>query len=282
VKTLCICVSLAAILAAQSRPKFEVASIKECRSGEAAPPSSSSPARLSLGCRGLGQLIQEAYDSFASGQPGQRPIVRPLDLEGGPAWLKSTRYSIEAKTETPQTAAMMRGPMMQVLLEERFHLAIHRATKEEDVYIMTVAQGGLKAPRTKEGSCILYDYSEAMNMKPGEVDESKLCGVPARLPMHGSRAVFDIKGTTFSNFARMLHPNGLFAVDQTGLEGLYDIHFEFDLPDAPPSDPGTAADPSPHVREIEAMQTQLGIRLTRGKGLREYFVIDHVEKPTGN
>lgn len=254
-KALCVCVSLAAILVAQSRPKFEVVSVKECQPGEDAPPSISSPARLSLGCRTLGPLIQQAYDSFASGEPGYRPLIRPMDLEGGPAWLNSTRYSIEAKTESPQSAAMMRGPMMQVLLEERFHLAIHRATKEEDAYIMTVATGGLKAPRTKDGSCIPYDYSEAMNMRPGEVEESKLCGVPARPSMHGSRAVFDMKGISFSNFARMLRPNGLFAVDQTGLEGLYDIHFEFDPPNAPPSDPGTAANPSPHVAENEAMQT---------------------------
>jgi uncharacterized protein (TIGR03435 family) len=205
-----------------------------------------------------------------------------MDLEGGPAWLTSTRYSIEAKTETPQSAAMMRGPMMQVLLEERFHLALHRATKEEDAYIMTVAKGGLKAPRTKEGSCMPYDYSEAMNMKPGEVDQSKLCGVPARPSTRGSRSVFDMKGITFSNFARMLRPDGLFVVDQTGLGGLYDIHFEFDPPNDPPSDAGTAARPSPHAAENEAMQTQLGIRLNRGKGPREYLVIDHVERPTGN
>ena len=230
----------------------------------------------------MGPLIQQAYDSFASGEPGYRPVIRPMDLKGAPAWLDSDRYSIEAKTETPQSAAMMRGPMMQVLLEERFHLAIHRATKEEDAYIMTVAKGGLKAPRTKEGSCIPYDYSEAMNMRPGEVDQSKLCGVPARPSMHGARAVFDMKGITFSNFARMLRPSGLFVVDQTGLEGLYDIHFEFDPPNAPPSDPGAAADPSPHATEMEAMQTQLGIRLTPGKSLRQYLVIDHVERPTGN
>jgi uncharacterized protein (TIGR03435 family) len=84
-------------------------------------------------------------------------------------------------------------------------------------------------------------------LKPGEVDEAKLCGVPARPSMHGSRAVFDVKGLTFSNFARMLRPNGRLVVDQSGLEGLHDLHFEWDSPDAPASDPGTASDPSPHA-----------------------------------
>jgi uncharacterized protein (TIGR03435 family) len=282
-KTLCLYLSLAATIGAQSRPKFEVVSVKECRQGEVAPPSSSSPARLSLGCRALGVLIQEAYDSFASGEPSSsRPRVRPMDLEGAPGWLGSARYSIDAKTETPQSGAMMRGPMMQLLLEERFRLAIHRATREEDVYIMTVAKGGLKAPHTKEGSCIPYDYSEALSMRPGEVDETKLCGAPARPSTHGSRAVFDVKGWSFSILAKMLRPDGRFVIDETGVEGLYDLHFEWDPPNAPAPDPGTAADPSPHATEIEAMQTQLGIRLTPGKGPREYLVIDHIERPAAN
>jgi hypothetical protein len=62
-------------------------------------------------------------------------------------------------------------------------------------------------------------------LKPGEVDEAKLCGVPAKPSMHGSRAVFDVKGLTFSNFARMLRPNGRFVVDQSGLEGLHGLDF---------------------------------------------------------
>ena len=272
-----------AIAAAQSRPKFEVVSVKECRQGEVAPPASSSPVRLSLGCRGVRVLIQEAYDSFASAErSSSRPPVRPMDLEGAPGWVDSARYSIDVKTETPQSGAMMRGPMMQVLLEERFHLAIHRATREEDVYIMTVAKGGLKAPRTKEGSCVPYDYGEALSMKPGEVDESKLCGVPGRPSTNGSRNVVDFKGIAFSSFARMLRPNGRVVIDRTGLEGLYDLHFEWETPNAPAPDPGTAADPSPHAAELDAMQNQLGIRLTAGKGPREYLVIDHIERPAGN
>ena len=282
-KTLCLCLSFAAILDAQSRPKFEVASVKECGRDEAAPPSGSSPARLSLGCRNLGLLIQEAYDLFASAAPrASRPPTRPIDLDGAPAWVTSARYSIDAKTETPQTGAMMRGPMMQVLLEDRFHLAIHRGDKEEDVYIMTVAKDGLKAPRTREGSCLPFDYSEALNIKPGEVDESKLCGIPVRPATHGSRTVVDFKGMTFSSFARLLRPNGRTVIDQTGLDGLYDLHFEYDASIAAAPEPGTAADPAPHTTEIEAMQKQLGIRLTPGKGPRPYLVIDHIEKPSHN
>jgi hypothetical protein len=101
-------------------------------------------------------------------------------------------------------------------------------------------------------------------LKPGEVDEAKLCGVPARPSMHGSRAVFDVKGLTFSNFARMLRSNGRFVVDQTGLEGLHDLHFEWDSPDAPASDSGTASDPlrtPPRWRRSRVARFQQSLRL---------------------
>ena len=52
---------------------------------------------------------------------------------------------------------MMRGPMMQALLEERFQLKIHRQTKEVPAYLMTVAKGGLKLQPTVEGSCVPFD-----------------------------------------------------------------------------------------------------------------------------
>ncbi len=49
------------------------------------------------------------------------------DIAGEPGWAQSDRYTIDAKPETPQTIGMMRGPMLQTLLEERFKLKIHQA-----------------------------------------------------------------------------------------------------------------------------------------------------------
>ena len=37
---------------------------------------------------------------------------------------------------------MMRGPMMQALLEDRFKLKLHRESKEIPVYELTVAEVG--------------------------------------------------------------------------------------------------------------------------------------------
>jgi hypothetical protein len=48
------------------------------------------------------------------------------EIEGIPGWADSARYTIDARVERPAAPEMMRGPMMQALLEERFHLKIRR------------------------------------------------------------------------------------------------------------------------------------------------------------
>ena len=46
--------------------------------------------------------------------------------------------------------------MMQVLLEDRFQLKIHRQTSEGPVYLLSVARGGPKLHPFTEGSCTPY------------------------------------------------------------------------------------------------------------------------------
>jgi hypothetical protein len=80
-----------------------------------------------LTCWPLWHLIGDAYETFADGT--QDPLKLPVALPPeGPAWINSAFYTIDAKTETPQDGAMMRGPMMRTLLEERFQLKTHRET----------------------------------------------------------------------------------------------------------------------------------------------------------
>ena len=49
--------------------------------------------------------------------------------------------------------------MLKALLEERFKLKIHRETKEVSVYDLTIAKGGLKAPRFATGTCTPVDWN---------------------------------------------------------------------------------------------------------------------------
>jgi uncharacterized protein (TIGR03435 family) len=83
-----------------------------------------------------------------------------LQLEGGPAWIGSDRYQINAKSETPAGKDLMNGPMLQALLEDRFQLRIHRETSEVPIYALTVAKGGLKLQPMDGGSCTPVDLTQ--------------------------------------------------------------------------------------------------------------------------
>ncbi len=261
---------------APDRPVFEVVSIRECRPGEPSPPSHSSPGRLTLGCWPLSRLIADAYETFANGKVDPFKLPFALPAEGAPNWVNSARYTIDAKAESPQSGAMMRGPMMQALLEDRFQIRVHRESKEVSGYVMRVDPGGLKLKAAADGSCEPIDPADL-----SQPTKAKPCNVP-QIARKGSTMVFEMRGVRLDVFAQLLHPNGRPVIDGTGLSGAFDIHLEYDTQDAPDPDDGGASDPSPHATQMEAMRRQLGLRLVPGKGTRELLVIDRVEKPSSN
>ena len=77
-----------------------------------------------------------------------------------------SRYNITAKAQGETPMDQMFGPMLQVLLEDRFWLKVHRDTRDLAVYMMTVAKGGLKIRAAKEGSCIPLDLNHADQASP--------------------------------------------------------------------------------------------------------------------
>lgn len=207
--------------AAHGTPKFAVASVKACSPADKSARSRTDAGGLSLSCWSLLTLIQQAYDVFASGKPD---ILNPagiptMPVERLPGWAEAALYSIDAKTDTAQTAAMMRGPMMQALLEERFRLKLHREQREVPAYRMTLAPGRLKLQPAREDSCEPYDFSEALNEAPGD---RVFCGVP-KINRRGPLAVLEVHGITLRAFARSLRPDGRPVIDATGLKGRFDI-----------------------------------------------------------
>jgi uncharacterized protein (TIGR03435 family) len=67
-------------------------------------------------------------------------------------------------------------------------------------------------------------------------------------------------------------------VDGTGLVGNYDFLMEF----RPPMPPGAEADAIPGPEFLEALKTQLGIKLVPEKASVEFFLVDHIERAVGN
>ena len=138
------------------RPEFEVAAIRT--SGNCTGGGKPQTGRLTLNCITVSALIQMAYGYFADGVSYTPNVVH---LRGNvPAWVNSYHYDIAAEASGEPSQALMRGPMLQRLLEDRFHLQFHRGKEQGPVYFLAVARGGIRMSRTASGGC------SPVNLKP--------------------------------------------------------------------------------------------------------------------
>ncbi len=266
--------------------KFEVTSVKPCkdsapdagRKGGGGGGPAASPGRLALPCRTTMDLIRAAYVQFANGK--FNPVRRHVQIEGGPSWIDSDRYQIEAKAEGAPGGEMMRGALLQALLEDRFKLKIRRETREVPVYALSVGKVVPKLQAAKEGGCIPLD----MNHPPPPPEPGKpfpwLCGLLGRRP-----DAIEIHHTTMENlseqFSILLDRD---VINKTGIAGLFDIRVEV-TPDelsAGPSDTTPPANQDYETGLIFAAIRKLGFKLESAKGPGQFLVIDHVERPTEN
>src|ERR1041385_5694825 len=155
--TALVAFALSGFMQGDTRPRFEVASVKAC--GPADPgfrgggPSQFSPNRVAVNCQIFKGLLQQAYVAHKDGGTDQAAVLR-TPIEGGPDWISSERYSIDAKTPVEASQAMIMGPYMQTLIEERFNLKIRRLTHEIPTWDLVVAKGGHKLKPFQEGSCV--------------------------------------------------------------------------------------------------------------------------------
>jgi len=224
------------------------------------------------------RLLIGAYQLYANGNADQiYPALPRLPMDGGREPIDN-RYTIDAKANGPATVPMMLGPLMQTLLEDRFHLKVHRETREIPVYVMTVAKDGPKLQAAQEGACLHYDPT--VFNQPGTPPGGKpWCAVPNGTKK-GSLSVFDARGINLDLYATLIRLDRP-VIDRTGLAGTFDIHVEW-LPDeADRPDAGAASDP-PGTALIAAIRRQLGLQLDAAKGPYEFLVIDRIERPSEN
>jgi uncharacterized protein (TIGR03435 family) len=184
---------------------------------------------------------------------------------------------------------MMRGPMLQVILEDRFKLKVHRETREVPVYELMVAKGGLKIQHTVPGSCAAETLENiAERPKPGD---KPLCVIGTRRTDATNVTVWS-RGMTLNQICHYLDGIGIDRplIDKTGVADteLFDLQLQFSIDDTTPGlhprDTGEeTATPSGIVFPslFTAMQ-QLGLKLVPAKGPAKFVVVDGVEKPSGN
>jgi len=264
--------------------QFEVASVKVCpaqpegaRGSRGGDGLESSPERLHLPCQTLQSLIRWAYVNFAEGQ--FNPLAA-VPVSGGPSWINSDLFEIDAKTASPQSSGTINGPMLRSLLRERFRLEIHQETKEVPIYAITVAKGGAKL-QTSKSDCITIDPEHpALPIEPGK-PLSAVCGM-SRLTSKGWQAF----AVTMADFATLLSGNAdRKVVDRTGLSGKFDIRLNLEADDFGlangPDDSGRPEQTDIFARVRTAVQ-KLGLRIDSSRGPGEYLVIDSAEKPSEN
>lgn len=303
-------VSAPVVRAQSTRQKFEVASIHTCgpnvivplREGGGLGDMGPSPNRVTRNCVTVLTLIQDAYVIFADGKNRATAVQMP-PIEKAPAWISSSLYTLDAKAEgTPGQPAML-GPMMQSLLEDRFHLKLHHETRSGPAYDLIVAKGGSKL-KNNNGSCSVDVPSAAVprdaatgrpvpGFASGRVSPPSQPGVPCRLKLNlrnGPNQLFLSSGSTMDEFCSYLsRVTGHTIVDRTDLRDRFDIRLEY-LPDHAAAGPAAAAvdqpdgagDIQPAASLYTAVEQQLGLKLVPVKGTRQVIVIDHIEKPSGN
>jgi uncharacterized protein (TIGR03435 family) len=270
------------------KPAFEVASIKlepSCAGRSRGINQIPTPGRLTIPCTSVQELIQAAYIIFAK---GDTPDMMLIDVTGGPAWVRSELYSVNAKAEDGTPVGKMIGPMLRALLEDRFQLQVHRETKEGPVYFLTAPNGAGKLKPTPEGSCVPIDMNKLP--KPGE-PMPKFCGSQNMRSTNGRSFTVNTTGTAMKDFAATMLSNTLDrkVIDKTGLDGRFDLSFEF-APDSslrmfqgrPANNSTDALPPAPEGPNIFMALERLGLKLERGKGPVETLVIDRIEKPSEN
>jgi uncharacterized protein (TIGR03435 family) len=177
----------------------------------------------------------------------------------GPEWLDSDRYDLAARypSGVPDRDLM---PMLQTLLKDRFHIAVHSEMKEMSVFDMTVAKGGLKMP--------LFDPAHP---------------APPRSP-GGSMNIAAIATNGVATMAelalRLSAAAGKPVLDKTNVEGRYGFMLIYTPVSTQPIDNTVGVD-APDF--FTAVEQQLGLRLEPRKDSIEVVIVDHAERvPTEN
>jgi len=237
----------------------------------------------------LRQLIILAYADRSQGPPA--PGGPGLSITGGPGWINTDRYDIEARPEQGFIpTAEQAQKMLQALLEERFGLKVRHETKDGPIYALTVAKGGLKAKKSADQTPLNFGApppggpAGGPPPPPPPLPPNPGSGPMPRGMMMIGMGQLRATAQTMTGFAGLLTGQaGRKVVDRTNLEGLYDFELTFTPDQIPANLPPGVSSPDPNGPSIfTAVQEQLGLKLESATGPLESIVIEAVQKPTEN
>lgn len=237
----------------QPPDSFDVASVKPATTREMNGIYTYPGGRVA--CRGcwLEFLIEQAFN------------MQRFQVTGGPGWMDSERWEIEAQPPASSRSSQSRPPypkappndeqrrMLQSLLAERFQLKYHRETRQGPVYLLTRGSKPLKMQEPKDKDVFPWSGSLAGGALVGD----------------GLAGINESMGDLAWRLSRYLERPVL---DQTGITGSFDFRVEY-----------RSDDPKPDVISMILSTVQdLGLKLEPSRGPVDHLVIEHAEKPSGN
>jgi uncharacterized protein (TIGR03435 family) len=227
-------------------PGFEALSIRPHKSGDLMSRDLFINSKFTGTNITLQTLIQDAYG------------IQNDQISGGPNWLNSETFDIEAKTDQSKG----KWPaLLQALLADRFKLAFHHETKELAVYALFIAKNGPKLQEARPGDT----YPNGIK---------RLDGLPGGAgTLHMDRDRITAQGVPIATLAGWLSQQlGHAVLDKTGLTGKYDFTLQW------PEDGSKSFE----TLVSTPIQEQLGLRLEPQTAPREILIVDRIEKPSEN
>ncbi len=226
----------------------------------------------------LKALIQEAYG------------VQPNQIIGGPEWLDTATYDINAKVDksemekiSPKQRIAESQRLLQAVLADRTGLALHSETKVLPGYTLLVDESGSKLQLSKDQD----EPKEQVDTHPAEG------GMEARRVMEGHQMMMKLRddrvvalsagGITSDEFASLLsHHLGIAVTNQTGLKGNYEFNLQWTDPNLEVKDFDANATDAAKAPEslVNAIHDQLGLKLVPQQRPMQLLVIDSIEKPS--
>jgi uncharacterized protein (TIGR03435 family) len=241
---------------------FEAATIKINNGENRRFSFAASPGRLHVVGNPTSNLIGNAYGIHN-------------DIEGGPEWINSDLYDLEAKAEGNPTEKQMMQ-MLQMLLEDRFKLKVHVEQREEPVFELLPVKSGIKIQRETEQDCVRRDSARQPKTEP-DLNPSAFCGNNTVLPK-GTNMQWTLTDSDMTNLAETLSGMvGRKVIDKTGFHGTFSFQAEFMRDQSATSVPDLTG-----TSILNVLQGQLGLRLESVKGPVDVLVIDRIERPSEN
>jgi uncharacterized protein (TIGR03435 family) len=253
-------------------PVFDAASIKPQEGDVSFVPSS--PDRFVDVNATLKSLITWAWD------------VRDFQVAGGPDWVGSRRFDVNARSPRPVSEATMRL-MVRRLLADRFQLRTRVESRQMPRYVLRTARADRRPGPGMQAATIdcAVALAERFGAPAPAGSNAPACAWRVGITPPVARMFVDgaPMGSVAGLLERLLRRK---VVDGTGLPGTYDIRLEFSadqLPMAvPPSADAPAAPPRDGLSLFTALEEQLGLKLESAQGPVDVIVIESAAMPTPN